>query len=330
MRVGLALPQFEFSVPGERPLRWATVVDWARRAESLGFGSLWLADHLFWDLSRYGGPAERGWSYDPLPGLAALARVTTAPRLGTLVVCGPLRPPTLLAKALATLDVISAGRLTVGMGAGWYEPEFAAAGLPFRPAGARIADLGRAIAAVRRTWSPDEPPPCLPPPRQRPAPPIWVGGKGGDRLLRLIARHADGWNTVWVWTPEGYRERLVALERACAAAGRDPATVTRSLGLHTLVGEDEADLAQRYERLRSLSPPGVLDRISLDEWRQGRLVGTVDEVREQVAAWGELGVDELILNTGPAPFVVGSPDDMALAAQACSLGAPCPASDRSN
>ena len=324
------MPQFEFSVPGERPLRWATVVEWARRAEALGFGSLWVADHLFWDLGRYGGPSEPGWSYDPLPGLAALARATTRPRLGTLVLCGPLRPPAVLAKALATLDVLSAGRLTVGMGAGWYEPEFVAAGLPFKPAGERLRDLAEAIEAVRRAWSPDEPPPCLPPPVQRPHPPIWVGGKGGDRVLRLIAEHADGWNTVWQWAPEAYADRLGALGRACERAGRDPATVTRSLGLYALVGEDQADLGRRFERLQAVSPPGIVDGTSLDEWRQGRLVGTVEEVQEQVATWAELGVDELIVNMGAAPFLVADPGDLAMVAEACSLVAPWEASEPRN
>jgi alkanesulfonate monooxygenase SsuD/methylene tetrahydromethanopterin reductase-like flavin-dependent oxidoreductase (luciferase family) len=326
MRVGLALPQFSFSVPGERPLRWHTVLDWARRAEGLGFNSLWLADHLFWELSRYGGPPEPGPSFDPLPALAALARHTSRPRLGTLVLCAPLRPATLLGKALATLDVISSGRLTVGIGAGWYEPEFAAAGIAFHPPRRRLAELGDAIAALRRTWSPDEPPPCLPGPVQRPHPPIWVGGKG-DALLRLVARHADGWNTVWQWTPESYRERLGALERACEQVERDPASVTRSLGLYALVGEDEADLARRYERLKALSPPGIVDRVSLAEWRRGRLVGTVEQVRAQLAAWEGLGVSELIVNTGAAPFVVGHPDDMEMVAEACSLMAPWEASE---
>jgi len=329
MRIGLALPQFAFSAPGERPLRWATVVDWARRAETLGFASLWLADHLFWDLSRYGGPSEPGASFDPLPGLAALARETSHPRLGTLVLNAPMRPATVLAKALATLDVISGGRLTVGVGAGWYEPEFAAAGVAFHPPRRRLHDLATAIETLRRTWSPDAPPPSLPTPVQRPHPPIWVGGRG-DALLRVVARHADGWNTVWLYTPATYRERLTVLDRACESAGRDAATITRSLGMYTLVGEDERDLRRRFERLQELSPPGLLDGVSLDDWRQKRLVGTVEQVREQVGAWAELGVAELILNTGAAPFVVGHPDDIEIVAAACSLVAPWEASELRN
>ncbi|MDQ4098852.1 MAG: TIGR03619 family F420-dependent LLM class oxidoreductase [Actinomycetota bacterium] len=340
MRIGLALPQFDFSAPGERPLRWATVLRWGQRAEELGFHSLWLADHLFWDLSRYGGPPEPGAAFDPLPALGALARVTAKPRLGTLVLCTPLRPPSSLAKAFATLDVLSGGRVVAGLGAGWYEPEFAASGVPFERPSVRLAHLAEYIEVLRalfgggpvtvrgdRWWVLDAP--SQPRPVQRPHPPIWVGGRG-DALLRLVARHADGWNTVWLWTPEAYRERVAVLEAACERIGRDPSTVTRSLGLYALVGDDEADLRQRFERLQRLSPPGLLRGITLEDWRRGRLVGTVEEVREQVATWAELGVAELIVNSGAAPFVVGDDDDLAMIAEACSLGIPWEASELRN
>lgn len=340
MRVGLALPQFDWSVPGEWPLQWETVVDWARHAEGLGFESLWLADHLFLDLARYGGSPEPGGCIDPLPALAALAGVTARPRLGTLVLCAPLRPPSLLAKALASLDVVSGGRLIVGMGAGWYEPEFAAAGIPFLAPGQRLVQLAEAIKVLEgmfdggpftfegRYWRVAEAR-CLPQPVQRPRPPIWVGGRG-DAILRLVARHADGWNTVWRWTHEAYRQRLAVLAEACETRGRDPATVTLSLGLTTLVGEDERDLRRRFDRYTELAPAGVVDGTSFDDWRQGRLVGTVDQVQEQIEAWADLGVSELIVGAGAVPFAVAHPDDLEMVAQACSLGAPWEASEPRN
>jgi alkanesulfonate monooxygenase SsuD/methylene tetrahydromethanopterin reductase-like flavin-dependent oxidoreductase (luciferase family) len=138
---------------------------------------------------------------------------------------------------------------------------------------------------------------------QQPTPPIIVGGKG-DRLLSVVADLADGWNTCWVWTPEAYRERLEVLARACDVNGRDPSTVTRSLGLYTLCGEDERDLDRRFERLQQVSPPGVVDHTSLNEWREGRLVGTVEQVRQQVAGWEALGVETLIVGLGAVPFAV--------------------------
>src|SRR5256885_9142499 len=109
MDVGLALPQFDVSVPGERPLRWRTVEDWARRAEALGFGSVWLADHLAWSIEQYGAAPGRWVGYDPLVTLAALARGTSRVRLGTLVLVNQLRPAAGLTKAVTTIDGLSRG-----------------------------------------------------------------------------------------------------------------------------------------------------------------------------------------------------------------------------
>lgn len=324
MRLGLALPCFDFSVPGENPLRWQTVVSAARRAEQLGFDSVWVPDHLFFDLARYGGPPGPYGALDPLVTLAALARATSRVRLGTLVLSAPLRPATVLAKALATLDVLSAGRLTVGIGAGYYEPELVAAGLTLERPGVRLARLAETVQVLRGMW---EGGPftfrgvhataldawCLPRPLQRPHPPVWLGGRG-DRLLGVAAAHADGWNTAWTQTPEAYRRRAAVLDAACEQAGRDPASVTRSLGLYALVGTDAADLARRFERLRRLSPSGVLDGVSLDEWRRGRLVGTGEEVREQVEEWAGLGVSTLILTLGAVPFATTGTTDVEMLA----------------
>jgi probable F420-dependent oxidoreductase len=329
MDVGFALPQFDFSVPGERPLRWETVRGWAARAEDLRFGSVWLADHLFWDIGKYGGQAGPQFGYEPLVTLAALARATSRVRLGTLVLNAPLRPPTVLAKALASLDVLAGGRLIVGLGAGNFEPEYQAAGVPFARPSVRLAQLDEALDVLRGMFGGGPftfdgahyravEARCLPRPRQQPHPPLWVGGRG-DKLLDLVARQADGWNTVWRWTPDAYRERLDVLEQACERVGRDPTDVTRSLGLYALVGEDEADLARRYERLRRLSPAGVLDGTALSEWRVGRLVGTVAEVREQLGVWSELGVSTLILCAGAVPFSLVGDDDVEMLAAACSL-----------
>ena len=129
---------------------------------------------------------------------------------------------------------------------------------------------------------------------------------------RLIAERADGWNTCWTWTYDAYRERLDVLERACDAVGRDPATVWRSLGLYTLCGENERDLARRFERMAEEAPPGVMQGVDLAGFRAGRLVGTVEEVREQVAGWEALGVETLIAGVGAVPFHVARRDDVEL------------------
>jgi probable F420-dependent oxidoreductase len=325
VRIGLALPQYDFSVPGESPLQWDTLLDHARKAEELGFDSLWLSDHLFFDLAKYGGTPEPQGIYEPLVTLAALARTVTRPRLGTLVMCEALRPASVLAKALATLDRISGGRLDVGLGAGWYAPEYEAVGLAFPPPGERLARLAETVEVVRgllgggpltfdgryhRADGAVNQPPAL----QEPHPPVFVGGKG-DRLIQLAVEHADGWNTCWAWTPDAYRDRLDVLERACDKVGRDPATVWRSLGLYALCGEDGSDLERRFVRMRDLSPPGVVVG-TVDEWRDGHLVGTVDELRAQRDAWDALGVETLILGAGAVPFSVTTPDDLELLAHA--------------
>jgi alkanesulfonate monooxygenase SsuD/methylene tetrahydromethanopterin reductase-like flavin-dependent oxidoreductase (luciferase family) len=230
-----------------------------------------------------------------------------------------------LAKALATLDRITGGRLDVGLGAGWYPPEYEAVGLDFPPPGERLARLAEAVEVVRgllgggpftfdgryhRAENAVNRPPAL----QEPRPPVFVGGKG-DRLIRVAVEHADGWNTCWVWTPDAYRDRLDVLERSCEKIGRDPATVWRSLGLYALAGEDHADLERRFARMRDLMPAGVVPG-TLDEWRAGRLVGTVDELRAQRDEWDAFGVETLIVGAGPLPFSVTTLDDVELLAQA--------------
>ena len=296
MRIGLALPQYDYSVPGPHPLEWDPWPSTRSRAERLGYDSLWLSDHLFLDIEKYGGPATRHAAFEPLVTLAALARTVSRPRLGTLVVCEALRPATVLAKALATLDRISGGRLDVGIGAGWYEPEYEAIGLPFPSPGERLDRLDEAVQVVPR------------PPRRRPAHvrrPLPPRRRRAERpahrsssrarpsssagrataCSRLAAEYADGWNTCWVWTPDAYRERLDVLDRACERVRRDPATVWRSLGLYALCGRTRptciaASSGCARPRRRSARPE------PLEEWRQGRLVGTVEQVREQARAVG--------------------------------------------
>lgn len=326
MQFGFALPQYDYSVAGEPRLRFDTVVAHARLAAAAGAGSIWLSDHLFLDLAKYGGPAESSACYDPIVALAALARTVPDVRLGTLVLLEALRPASVLAKSLATLDRISGGRVDAGIGAGWYEPEYAALGMDMPRPGERLDRLVDALAVLDGLLAGG---PCSypgahhridgaenrPAAVQLPRPRVFVGGKG-DRLLRIVAERADGWNTCWAWTPAAYRERLEVLDRACSAVGRDPATVWRTLGLYALVGEDERDLARRFERLAAGSPSGVV-RGDLAEWRVGKLVGTVDEVREQVRTWRDLGVETLMLGVGAVPFQVSAPDDVELALHAC-------------
>ena len=306
MEIGLALPQYDFSVPGQSPLEWQSVMGWADRAVALGFSSLWVSDHLFLSLEKYGGPPVRYNCLDPTIVMGSLAVRHPQATVGCLVFCAQLRAPRLLAKQLETLDVLAPGRVVAGLGAGWYEPEFEAAGIAFERPGVRLGQMVDAATQVREFLSARS---------GGGAVPLWFGGKG-DRLVELAARHADGWNTVWAWTPQEYAGKLDVIDRVCTETGRDRSELTLSVGLTTLVGTDEADLRQRWRRRVETAPGGMFDREDFDEWRRSRLVGTVEEVREQVATWRTLGVRLLIANLGAVPFSVTDTDDLDLVASA--------------
>jgi alkanesulfonate monooxygenase SsuD/methylene tetrahydromethanopterin reductase-like flavin-dependent oxidoreductase (luciferase family) len=132
--------------------------------------------------------------------------------------------------------------------------------------------------------------------------------------MRLVAERADGWNAVWAWTPEAYRERLDVLERACQRSGRDPGTVRRSLGLYTVVGEDADDLAARWKRLTEWAPGGALAGADLEDWGADKLAGTPEEVLRRLETFAGLGVEETILSIGPLPFAVGDEEMLDLIA----------------
>jgi alkanesulfonate monooxygenase SsuD/methylene tetrahydromethanopterin reductase-like flavin-dependent oxidoreductase (luciferase family) len=231
--VGYGLPQFDW----DGPVAWATVVDAARRAEGLGFASVWLADHLFLDPSRYGRPSGRAAGYDPLIGLAAVARATARVKLGILVVCTQLRPPTVLAKMLATLDRVAQGRVITGIGAGWFEPEFAEAGVPFLSPRQRVSQVSDAVQILKGMWRGEvfnfdgdyysaRDARCRPGPAGPNTPQLWVGGKG-DRMMEIAVRHADGFNHQG-WTDDAGPRRFDAFRATCERLGRDPSTMALS------------------------------------------------------------------------------------------------------
>ncbi|HJS25509.1 MAG TPA: LLM class flavin-dependent oxidoreductase [Actinomycetota bacterium] len=318
MRIGLALPHYDFSLPGVSPIRFEAVAEVAVRAERLGFDSVWVSDHFFTTLERYGGGPERYGSLEPLATLASLAPLTERVRLGTLVLSAGFRHPAVLAKSATAIDRLSGGRLELGMGAGWFEQEYEAFGYEFGTVGERFELLEETLAYLGGLFGPE--PASFegrrfelreaynhPRPVQEPRPPLLVGGKGGPRLLRIAARHADGWNTVWRWTPEDYAARAAAAREACEREGRDPAGFRLTLGLFTVVGEDEADVARRYELIGERLPDRVVDSTPLDELRLDGLVGTPEQVLERIGALASLGVSELIVCLAPVWFALPDP-----------------------
>lgn len=235
-----------------------------------------------------------GWT-----ALAALARDTTRIRLGPSVLCNSYRHPSVLAKMAATLDVISEGRLELGLGAGWFKREFEAYGIPFPPAGERVSALGEALEVIRTIWT--EPNPvyagrfysldgaiCDPPPLQQPHPPLWVGGEG-DRVQRIAARSAQGINMRW-WSPEKVGERRDFLAEACGAAGRDPATLR--LSVTTLLAPTDSAERQAQVRRQFASIP-----------ESGLIVGSPQQCIERINEYRESGIDTFLFTI---PDVAGS------------------------
>jgi probable F420-dependent oxidoreductase len=232
--LGLNLPYTEGQMAGATP-RWADIRDLARLAESMGFDGVWISDHVgFGDPAGEAPGAWRG-AWESWTVLAALAAATEHVRLGTYVLNTPFRNPALLAKMAETLDEISGGRLILGLGAGWNEIEFSSYGFPFADRFDRFEDALRIITSMLRTGRATHVGRIeqardarIEPRGPRPAGlPVMVGA-AGPRMLRLTAELADHWNGGLTTVAET-RELLVKLDAACESAGRDPATLTRSV-----------------------------------------------------------------------------------------------------
>jgi alkanesulfonate monooxygenase SsuD/methylene tetrahydromethanopterin reductase-like flavin-dependent oxidoreductase (luciferase family) len=302
MRFGLALPQYGFSLADAAPVGFEVAADWARRAEGMGFDSVWLSDHFLYSFARYGGDPAPISALEPMTTLAGLATVTSRVRLGTLVLCAAFRHPVILAKMAATIDALSHGRLDLGLGAGWLREEFEAFGFEFAGVGERFRVLEETLAALSA------------PPNQTNVP-IWVGGKGGPRLLSLAARYAAGWNTVWRVEPGGYAVRIDAARQACLAADRDPETFRFSIGLYTVVGEDEDAAREEFERGRASFPAGAMDGETWESWRADTLSGSPGQAMERVREFEALGVEEIVLSPGVLPFSIHSPEIVEVVAE---------------
>ena len=323
MRFGLSLPHYGFSLPSGQ-IAFEDAAGWARRAEELGFDSVWVSDHFFYSLARYGADPSPIASLEPLATLAGIAAVTNRVRLGTLVLCAAFRHPALLAKAATSIDLLSGGRLDLGLGAGWMEEEFEAFGYRFRSLGERFAILEETVEVVQELFggeavTRDGPnvtlrEAVLAPAPDRP-PPVWLGGKGGPRLLRLAARRADGWNMVWRISPDAYARKVSDVREACEAEDRDPATLGLSIGLYSLIGENEAAARAAFERGRAAAPGDAMTADDDDSWRADTLSGTPEQILERVAAFESLGVREIIVAPWVLPFAIHEPEQVDLFAE---------------
>lgn len=226
-----------------------------RDADELGFHAVYDYDH-FYGLVDPSGESLEAWTT-----LAAMAKVVERARVGCMVTGVTYRNPALLAKMAVTVDHISGGRLEFGLGAAWHEPEHRAYGYDFPPNATRIEMLDEALEVCKRLFTEERvtfegrhfrltDAVAYPKPVQKPYPPILVGGGGLKRTLRVVARHADEWNMPSLGEPEAWGTANKALDDHCAAVGRDPKEVRRSVQLFIhpqQEGQPEAELARLPE-----------------------------------------------------------------------------------
>jgi probable F420-dependent oxidoreductase len=251
--------------------RLARLLDLARAADDAGIGQLALPDHLAiggrldrYPYGRFPLPADEPW-LEPMTALAAIAGATRRIRLATSVLIAPLRPALLLAKTAATLDVLSEGRLDLGLGIGWQREEFEAAGVPFRGRTARLDD---AIGACRALWGGEpasfasesvrfEAISCLPRPVQRGGIPLWLGVAATPRNAARMAELGAGWMPVGS-DVAALREGVARLREAWLRAGREPATLRVRAGLPVQRGPDGgADLERSLGEIPALREAGA-------------------------------------------------------------------------
>lgn len=218
----------------------------------------WLFDHFMPISGEINGPCFEGWSL-----LSAFAALTSRVRVGLMVTGNTYRHPAVLAKIGATVDVLSGGRLDFGIGAGWNETEHQAYGIPLYTTGERIRRLGEACEVIQRMWTEKAPTfegryyqikdaYCEPGPLQKPAPPFVIGGSGEKLTLRIVAQYADIWNCVST-DPQHFRAKSGILDAHCAAVGRDPQSIQRSVQPTV----NPRDIAGTRELVRSLIEVGA-------------------------------------------------------------------------
>jgi probable F420-dependent oxidoreductase len=250
LKVGVQLPEVE------RDVRWPEYLNLARRAEELGYDSLWYGDHLLY--RRPGDPEPRG-PWECWTMLAALAAATSRVELGPLVASTSFHAPAMLAKKAATVDEISGGRLVLGLGAGWNETEYRAFGFPFDHRISRFEEAFTIIRTLLRDGAIDfegryyTVRDCELRPRSgRPGGPPILLGSNGDRMLAIGAPYIDSWNSWFADTgnrPEGVAPLRAKVDAAARAAGRDPATIERTVAVLVRLtggqGRVQGDFAQR-------------------------------------------------------------------------------------
>ena len=270
-----------------------------RRIEAHGFEWISIWDH-FYSADYTGNPH----SLEAVASHAALCGATETVRCGSLVYSVGYRHPAVLANAAATLDQIANGRVTLGLGGGWMEAEYAAYGMEYPSAGVRLRQVNEAIQCVRGLLTQDRTnfsgefftmrdAQCVPKPVQARLP-LWIGGGGEKVTLRIAAEHADGWNVPFI-APDTFAHKISVLNAHCETVGRDPSEIERAINVG--VAMRPGDLEAQFGKMAKFVSPGVLS-------------GSVGEIVDRVGAYRDAGADWLILAMR-APFDVDGLDQFA-------------------
>ncbi len=261
-----------------------------RRIEGHGFEWISIWDH-FYAADATGNPH----CLEAVASHAALAATTETVRCGSLVYSVGYRHPAVIANAMATLDQIADGRITLGLGGGWMEAEYAAYGMPYPSAGVRLRQVNEAIQCVRGLLTQQHTTfdgefftmrdaQCEPKPLQERLP-IWIGGGGEKVTLRIAAEHADGWNVPFI-APDAFAHKVEVLHRHCETVGRDPQTIERAINVG--IAMRPGDIEAQFGAMANYVGPGVLQ-------------GSVQEIVDRVGEYRDGGADWLILAMR-APF----------------------------
>lgn len=267
-----------------------------KEAEALGFDTLWVNDHLLASVGPPEAPELEAWTL-----LAAMATSTAKIHIGAMVTNNLFRHPAVLAKMAATVDQLSNGRLILGIGAGWFEKEHQAYGIPFPNVKDRTQALSEALEVITKLWSANPTAsfkgqfytitdaPFMPKPVQQPHPPIMIGGIGEKKVLPLVAKYAQMWNIPSL-PADQIAEKAKVLEKACQKIGRNCAEIERSYLTPLYIKGDAAEVQTLLQRVAELR------KVSVDEVRKSVLAGDPAAIKQQMQAYIDAGVTHFIIN----------------------------------
>ena len=299
MQFGLQHPIYDFDYDGRDASQIIdSLKNLATKAENLGFDSFWVMDH-FHQIPMAGkkeDPMLEGWTT-----ISVLAGITSKIKLGTLITGVIYRHPSVLAKIGATLDVLSRGRLFMGIGAAWNQEESLAYGIPFFPNKERLMRLEEAIQIIRKMWT-EEPAAtfngkyyqinnayCNPKPIQKPSPPIMVGGSGERYTLKIVAKYADACNLFG--SAETVKRKLSVLKQHCISVGRDYNSILKTkLGL-IVVDNDNERVEKSVQQISKVMPK--------EQVGEYLIYGTPEQVLKQIELLEEVGIQYIIVDLEP-------------------------------